>query len=88
MDTVELWVNPTLGGTLGTADASISGGDFAITCFNTRPDTANVFIFDELRIGESYADVTPYTVIPEPTTWALLAGSLTALVVFRRRRQS
>ncbi|GAB4177649.1 MAG: hypothetical protein Fur0032_17940 [Terrimicrobiaceae bacterium] len=24
--------------------------------------------------------------IPEPTTWALLAGSLTALVVFRRRR--
>jgi autotransporter-associated beta strand protein len=25
-------------------------------------------------------------VIPEPTTWALLAGSLTALVIFRRRR--
>lgn len=28
------------------------------------------------------------TVVPEPTTWALLAGSLTALMVFRRRRQS
>lgn len=27
------------------------------------------------------------TVIPEPTTWALLTASLTALVVFRRRRQ-
>lgn len=26
-------------------------------------------------------------VIPEPTTWALLAASLTTLVVFRRRRQ-
>jgi len=26
-------------------------------------------------------------VIPEPSTWALLAGSLTALVVFRRRRR-
>jgi len=28
------------------------------------------------------------TVVPEPTTWALLAGGLTALVVFRRRRAS
>jgi fibronectin-binding autotransporter adhesin len=27
-----------------------------------------------------------YNVIPEPSTWALLAGSLTALMVFRRRR--
>jgi hypothetical protein len=26
-----------------------------------------------------------YTAIPEPTTWALLAGSLTVLTVFRRR---
>lgn len=26
------------------------------------------------------------TVVPEPTTWALLAGALTFLVVFRRRR--
>ena len=25
--------------------------------------------------------------VPEPTTWALLAGSLTALVIFRRRRR-
>jgi fibronectin-binding autotransporter adhesin len=27
-----------------------------------------------------------YAAIPEPSTWALLAGSLTALMVFRRRR--
>lgn len=27
------------------------------------------------------------SVVPEPTTWALLAGSLTALVIFRRRRR-
>lgn len=27
-----------------------------------------------------------FTAVPEPTTWALLAGSLTALVIFRRRR--
>lgn len=29
-----------------------------------------------------------FVAIPEPTTWALLAGSLTALVVFRRRRHA
>lgn len=29
-----------------------------------------------------------FAVIPEPTTWALLAGGLTALVIFRRRRQA
>ncbi len=28
------------------------------------------------------------TVVPEPATWALLAGSLTTLVVFRRRRRA
>ena len=27
-----------------------------------------------------------FTVVPEPETWALLAGSLTILVIFRRRR--
>ena len=32
--------------------------------------------------------VLELTVIPEPTTWALLAGSLTALMVLRRRRSS
>jgi len=26
--------------------------------------------------------------VPEPTTWALLAGSLTTIMVLRRRRQA
>lgn len=33
-----------------------------------------------------YFDSIKVSVVPEPSTWALLAGSLTALVVFRRRR--
>lgn len=40
---------------------------------------------DAIRLSNTFNDVVA---IPEPTTWALLAGSLTALVVFRRRRQS
>lgn len=44
----------------------------------------NSSVIDELRIGTTMLDV-----VPEPTTWALLAGSLTALAVYRRRnRQS
>ena len=40
--------------------------------------------FDEIRIGTSFDSV----VIPEPGTWVLLAGGLTSVLVFRRRRQS
>lgn len=44
---------------------------------------SNAISFDEIRLGTDYASVTP---IPEPSTWALLAGGLTALMIFRRRR--
>jgi hypothetical protein len=30
--------------------------------------------------------INSLSVVPEPTTWALLAGSLTALIACRRRR--
>jgi len=33
-------------------------------------------------------DNVQVSVVPEPATWVLLTGSLTALVVFRRRRQA
>lgn len=38
---------------------------------------------DGIRIGDSYASV-----IPEPSSFALLAGGLAGLAIFRRRRQS
>ncbi|GAB4170946.1 MAG: hypothetical protein Fur0032_10010 [Terrimicrobiaceae bacterium] len=47
-------------------------------------DNSMFYQFDEFRTGATWDAVT----IPEPTTWALLAGSLTALVVFRRRRRA
>ena len=40
--------------------------------------------FDEIRIGTAFNQV----VIPEPSTWALLTIGLTALVIFRRRKQA
>lgn len=62
LDTVDMWVNPVLGQALGTPHASLAGsnrGNFALTNLNTRPNTANVFAFDEFRLGASLADVTP-----------------------------
>lgn len=35
----------------------------------------------------TYLGVDNITIVPEPRTWALLAGSLTTLVIFRRRRR-
>jgi len=82
---VSLWLNPALNTPLGAAN--ISGGlgssSFDIGGVRLTAQASATGTFDEVRVGTTYADVSP---IPEPTTWALLAGSLTVLVVFRRRR--
>ncbi|MCU0772763.1 MAG: hypothetical protein MUE94_13485 [Verrucomicrobia bacterium] len=71
-DTLNMWVNPTLGGPLGASDAQITGNLTINGIFNnTRPDTANVMVIDEFRLGETLSDVTPYTVVPEPSALAL-----------------
>lgn len=78
---------PASEGALGAAMASWSGTSTSTGArapvnllFKTGSSLANSQ-FDEVRVDTSYLSV-----VPEPTTWALLAGSLTALVVFRRRR--
>lgn len=87
VDTIDLWVNPVLGQDPGAPMASISGGDFTMTNFNTRPGTASAMILDEIRLGESYADVTPFSAVPEPSTVAALLGlGAFALGVRRGRR--
>ncbi len=83
-DLLELWFNPNLT-TPGTATISATFQDFsALNGFSFETGSTTTGRFDEIRFGTSFADVAP---IPEPTTCALLAGSLTALMVFRRRHQ-
>ena len=62
-DTFSLWVNPTLDSPLGTANATlITSLDFGgLANINPRPSVLNAMVFDEFRMGTTYAAVTPYT---------------------------
>ena len=90
----DLWLNPTsLGGSAPTADLSYTGGtDMASLSYfflqqrNNASNAGAVFNFDELRIGTSWADVTP-TGVPEPTTFALGGLGLLGLILVRRARR-
>ena len=75
----------TLGAFAASTSASVAttGTANSLYFWNfTSADSTGAY-FGEVRMGDTYASV-----IPEPTTWALLAGGLTTLMVFRRRRQS
>lgn len=65
-----------------TATASLAGNFTGIGFRNGSGQTD--FKSDEFRLGTTWAAAT----VPEPTTWVLLAGSLTALMIFRRRRSA
>lgn len=83
-ETVSLFVNPTLGLTPVTADA---GRDIDMANIDkVRIAGANGvnYTFDEIRIGDSFASVTP---VPEASTSTALLLGLSSLA-FRRRRSS
>lgn len=62
-DKVEAWINPELGGEAppGKADAVIGETRAVLSDFwtATNLDDGTTAVFDELRIGETYADVVP-----------------------------
>jgi len=84
-DTLSLWVNPTIGSSLGTPNATIAGtANFTFNQLTTRSEVANAMTFDEFRMGTTFAAVTP---IPEPSAFAALAGfAVLGLAATRRRR--
>ena len=70
---VSLYVNPsTLGGSAPvTASASMTFTNFSFDTFRIQSGGTEKLDVDELRLGTTYASVTP--VIPEPATVLLLA---------------
>jgi hypothetical protein len=87
VDTVTVWLNPTLSTLPTTGGVSVTG------TFSTpgtlyggfRGGTAFSGIVDELRVGTSYFDVVP-TTVPEPSTYTLMGLGLGALWVLRCRK--
>jgi hypothetical protein len=92
-DTAQMWINPTPGGaqpaaTL-TSNPLLADSFASLSTFNLRnvntAGTATAY-FDELRVGDDWASVTP---TPEPTTLALLLMGAMPLALRRRtERQS
>lgn len=87
-ETISLFRNPTPGGALpATPDATfaIPEGSFADTLTALRFASGNgsePFIFDEVRLGSTFAQVAP--LVPEPAALSFLGAA--GLLVLRRRR--
>lgn len=76
-------VNATETWAISNVDLGSLTGSLTHFAFTGRVnDNSMVYRFDEFRTGATWDAVT----IPEPTTWALLAGGMAALVIYRRRR--
>lgn len=77
-DTVSLWVNPDLSlgaGGLGTAQATWNSADLdVINGIRLQAGNAGSFSVDEIRIGDTFADVTPLAAVSAPTIQASLSG--------------
>jgi hypothetical protein len=90
-DTVQLWVNPTLGNSapLLTDPSTTSGVGWIdqLGEFMVKSGSSTQGQVDEINIGTTYADVTP-SIVPEPTAGSLLClGIAGAMLVLRRRVQ-
>jgi hypothetical protein len=87
-DSAQLWINPTdlRSEALSTNSVSLTGFDFLHNSAKNIQlasfSGTGTSYWDEIRVGTSWADVTP---VPEPSTWLLLGLGLTTVIVFRRR---
>lgn len=90
--TVSLFIDPTPGGSQPVADVTVTGGgteatDLQVVGFKAQSSAAaGNWIFDTVRIGDAWADVTP-AAIPEPSAVALLGLGVLGLAFWRRVRR-
>jgi len=85
VDSASVFLNPTLNTAEGTADAFITGGNYAFDRLGFGNfSTGATLNFDDIRIGTTYADVVGP--VPEPASVALVAGILSGFAIRRKRR--
>lgn len=83
---------PTISTQTGTPAGGLSYGFYSAPTWLIPADgnTEN-FAFETVSVGGTIPNslgAANQSVVPEPTTWALLAGTLTTVMIFRRRRQA
>jgi hypothetical protein len=89
-----LYLDPVPGGSQPATPTAMDTGTAAVTSvadvgFKIQSTTATGnFDIGNLLIAPDWADVTPVSSVPEPSTFALLGGSLIAAWKFRRRQTS
>jgi hypothetical protein len=82
---VSVWLNPT-SATLGAPNATATGASLPLDSLRFRGALGTAtYLFDEVRIGQSVADVVP--LVPEPGAPFLLAATALGLHAFTRRRR-
>ena len=95
-DDMTVWVNPTLGVEPVAGGVDLGGPAFAWVANNASwgvnsvfashtLDTGNSVVMDELRYGNTYADVTPFTTIPEPSSLLLIGLAVAGILAVKRR---
>ena len=91
-DTVSLFLDPTIGAgqpgtpSLSLADPNLANGVSMLDLVNRDADSVGEnAINDELRVGQTYASVTPG--VPEPAS-IFAMGAASAGLFLRRRRRS
>jgi hypothetical protein len=86
--TAYLYLDPTPGGAMPASTLSLSGSTATAidnVGFKAQASgTTGSYVVDNLRIGTTWADVTP---VPEPSTWMLVGSGLVLMVGLARRRR-
>ena len=86
--TGSLWIDPTLGDGAPTATASLSSLTATAVDnigFKSQNTPGITYLIDNVRVGTTWADVTP---VPEPSSIALAAAGLGLMMAMIRRRRS
>ncbi|MGJ8656623.1 MAG: PEP-CTERM sorting domain-containing protein [Akkermansiaceae bacterium] len=83
-DSATVWMNPTTGtaGDPASGGVTVSGFDITFDTIALARFAGDGTTWDELRVGDTFLDVTP---VPEPSSTALLGLGGLALILRRRK---
>jgi len=82
---IEVYYNPLLNSVPTSPFDFIDVPTTAFDRFRIAATVPSVGLYDEIRVGDTFADVAPFTAVPEPSTCTLITTGLLGLIAIRRR---